>query len=98
MYSQETLYIDGCEAETFKGYDWPETALGDYASSECPCAEFLDSLAGRVLRSCGGDYVNGAQWSQEIDNGTCATLMSDITKRLCQAVFVSIAIAMLQGN
>ena len=48
-----------------------ETDLGDYASSDCPCAEYLLSLAGRAFRFCGGDYGNGAQWSDKVDVTRC---------------------------
>ena len=82
-------HLDGCEAETFSGYKWPETDLGDYAISLCPCSEYLDTLAGKALRYCGGDYTYGAQWSQEIDTSACVALTSNITSRLCQAAAVS---------
>ncbi len=69
---------------------WEETDLGDYASSDCPCSEYLLSLAGRAFRFCGGDYVNGAQWSgDEVDVTECVALSSQTTKRLCQAITVS---------
>ncbi len=67
---------------------WEETDLGDYASSDCPCSEYLLSLAGRAFRFCGGDYVNGAQWSDEVDVTECVALSSQATRRLCQAVTV----------
>ena len=84
------LSLDGCESELFKDSVWPETELGVHASSQCPCAEFLDSLAGRVLRFCGGDYSNGAQWSENVDTSMCAALMSDVTNILCEAAAVSL--------
>ena len=78
---------------------WPETELGWHASSECSCAEFLDSLAGRVLRFCGGDYSNGAQWSDHVDTSMCAALMSDVTNLLCEvAAAVSLLKHPLQKN
>ena len=81
---------DGCEAETTDGgYEWVETDLGDYASSDCPCAEYLLSLAGSAFRFCGGDYGNGAQWSDEVDVTECVALSSQTTRRLCQAIIVS---------
>ncbi len=59
-------------------------------SSDCPCFEYLLSLAGRAFRFCGGDYVNGAQWSgDEVDVTECVALSSQATRRLCQAVTVS---------
>ncbi len=82
-------YVDGCESGTFLGFEWKESDLGDYASSECPCSEYLDTLAGRAFRYCGGDYRNGARWSQEIDTSACVALTSNITSRLCQAAAVS---------
>ena len=83
------MMADGCEAEDYLGYEWPETDLGDYATSECPCSEYLDTLAGRAFRLCGGDYVNGAEWNQEIDTSGCVALTSTITSSLCQAAAVS---------
>ncbi len=85
----DIYHSDGCEAEIIEGYTWDETDLGDYASSECPCSEYLDTLAGRAFRYCGGDYRNGAQWSQEIDASACVALTST-TSRLCQAAAVNI--------
>ena len=80
--------IDGCESAVFLDFQWPETDLGDYASSECPCSDYLDALAGRAYRYCGGDYTNGAQWSQEIDKSACVALRFSTTSRLCQAAAV----------
>ena len=81
-----------CEAEVYLGYEWPETDIGDYATSECPCSEYLDTLAGTASRFCGGDYTNGAEWSQEIDTSDCVALTSTITSSLCQVVAVSFII------
>lgn len=83
------IILDGCEAESFGGYTWEETDLGEYASSKCPCSEYLDTLAGRALRFCGGDYTNGARWIQEVDTSACVALTSFTTSRLCQAAAVS---------
>ena len=81
--------IDGCGAEVFHEFEWPETDLGDYTSSECPCSEYLDTLAGKALRYCDGDYTNGARWSQVVDTSACVALTSTTTRRLCQAAAVS---------
>ena len=75
----------------FAGYTWPETDLRDYASVECPCSEFIGSLAGKVYRYCGGSYLHGAYWINEIDNSRCVAITSVITGNLCQAAFVSIS-------
>lgn len=84
------MQIDGCESDKFSGYKWVETDLGDYATSDCPCSEHLNTLAGQVLRYCGGDYTNGAQWSSEIDTSACVALISSITSQLCMAADVSL--------
>ena len=89
-YNYTTLIADGCEMETTGEYEWTETDLGDYASTECPCFQFLDSLAGSSLRFCGGDYTNGARWNDEADTSMCVALTSSITERLCLAASVSI--------
>lgn len=83
--------IDGCESETTGDFVWSETELGEYASAECPCSEFVGSLSGMALRYCGGDYQTGARWSNEstIDTSMCAVLSSDITARLCEVASVS---------
>ena len=80
--------IDGCEAEEFDDYLWPETDLRDFASVECPCSEFLSSLAGRATRYCDGDYVNGAHWSGTVDTSKCAIYSSNLTDTLCDAAGV----------
>ena len=80
--------IDGCEEVRFDGYTWPETDLRDNASIECPCAEFIGSLAGRAHRYCGGSYLHGAYWSNETDDSRCVAITSDITRNLCQAANV----------
>ena len=91
IYIPHLFYVDGCEAETTDGgYEWVETDLGDYATSDCPCAEYLLSLAGSAFRFCGGDYGNGAQWSDQVDVTGCVALSSDTTRRLCQAIIVSV--------
>ena len=75
--------IDGCEEVRFDGYTWPETDLRDYASIECPCFKLIGS---QVHRYCGGSYLHGAHWSNEIDDSRCVA--SDITRNLCQAANV----------
>ena len=81
--------VDGCEPEGFRGFQWEEVDLNDYARSVCPCSQYLDALAGMASRYCGGDYTNGARWSQEVDTGDCVIHKSSITNRLCQAAAVS---------
>ncbi len=61
---------------------WEETDHGDYASSDCPCSEYLLSLASRAFRFCGGDL-------RYVDATECVALSSQATRRLCQAVTVS---------
>lgn len=65
------------------------TNLGEYARVDCPCSQFLGSLAGTALRFCGGDFDNGAYWTDYIDISLCVTLMSTMTSNLCQAAAVS---------
>lgn len=88
-----TLYVpdtDGCEAENDHiDIEWPETDLGVYTNSACPCSEFIGTLAGRALRFCGGDYVNGARWNDNVVTKYCVALTSAITGRLCKAAKVS---------
>lgn len=72
----------------FEGLFWPETDVRDYASVECPCSEFVGSLAGRAARYCAGDYVNGAYWQSTADYSMCAAKNSIITGTLCEAAAV----------
>ena len=71
-------------AEIYKDYEWPETDIGDYGSSDCPCSDVLGTLAGRAFRICGGDGVGNAQWSEKVNVIECVAITSDTTKRLCQ--------------
>lgn len=86
MASEFTPTKDGCEESYFNGTLWPETDLGLYAMLDCPCSHLLNELAGQSLRLCGGDYIGGAHWSDDIS--TCVALTSVITGNLCQAATV----------
>lgn len=72
----------------FEGIQWPETDVRDYASVECPCSEFVGSLAGRAARYCAGDYVYGAYWKNTADFSMCVANTSVITGTLCDAAVV----------
>ena len=80
--------IDGCNPESFGGREWPETNLGSSASVPCPCSEFAGSLAGRILRFCGGTFSQRARWSDLLDDSQCTALNSEQTGLLCQAAQV----------
>ena len=80
--------LDGCDAETYRDVYWPETNLGVTANVPCPCAEFAGSLAGRVVRYCGGTYSQGARWEASADISDYSALNSETTRRLCQAARV----------
>ena len=82
------LLLDGCDAETFMGVDWPETNLDVTVNIPCPCTEFAGSLAGRAFRYCGGTYSQGARWEASADISDCSALNSETTRRLCEAARV----------
>ena len=88
VYNKYIIHSGGCESERTGEYLWPVTALGEFASVECPCYTFLGSLAGTVSRYCGGDHESGARWD-EFDDSQCAVLSSQVTARLCEAALVS---------
>ena len=84
------LSLDGCNEESFRGYEWPEINLGTNASVPCPCAEYSGSLAGRIFRYCTGMFSRQAQWSTVLDSSRCTALTSAQTGLLCEAAQVRI--------
>ena len=88
------ILIDGCEEGNFGGFEWPETELGVHASVECPCSEFVGSMAGMAFRLCDGSYTHGAYWSNEVDTSECEVNRSELTHQLCGAAEVSLIIAL----
>ena len=67
---------------------WPETNIGVLAVVDCPCGSNGTSGGGKLqaTRYCGGDFINGALWS-EFDVTRCN--FSDLARRICHLSNVS---------
>ena len=64
---------------------WPETNIGGEVILKCPCGE--DGGIIQATRYCGGDFSNGAKWS----NGNIAACnFSDLAREICQLRNVSL--------
>ena len=88
IFHKKLHSVDGCEPESFEGINWPETDLNSVARGPCTCTEFVGSLAGKVIRLCGGSYSQGARWVNNLDYSQCSVRNSEITNKLCEAAQV----------
>ena len=64
---------------------WPETNIGGEAIVKCPCGEGGGIL--QATRYCGGDFTNGAKWSE---TNVAACNFSDLAREICQLRNVSL--------
>ena len=60
---------------------WPETILGETYQLTCPCNLTLSSSVLSATRTCGGDFVSGAEWNLPMDSSCDFTL---VARRLCR--------------
>ena len=54
----------------------------------CPCEDYLGTFAGNVRRLCNGTFTEGAMWSPRIDDSSCETTISDLSRQLCDLALV----------
>lgn len=60
---------------------WNETNIGELAIVSCPCGVKESSGAGRATRYCGGDFANGAKWSNAAVESCNIT---DFAREICR--------------
>ena len=66
---------------------WPETNIGGQAVVKCPCGNgSLDNQLLQATRYCGGNFTNGAKWTEA---NIAACNFSDLTREICRLKNVS---------
>ena len=76
-----------CFSENFLTHIWPNTEVGSIASAPCPCAEILGRFAGKATRHC-MKTPQGAVWSTEVVSTNCETVLSPVSRQLCDIALV----------
>lgn len=87
------FFQDGCPSEQTVIYSyqsdrselnislvWNETNIGELAKVNCPCG-VESSGAGQATRYCGGDFINGAKWSNAVVDSCNIT---DFAREICR--------------
>ena len=66
---------------------WPETNIGGQALVNCPCGNgTLDNGLLQATRYCGGNFTNGAKWTEA---NIAACNFSDLAREICRLKNVS---------
>ena len=66
---------------------WPEANIGVQVIRSCPCGSKSSKDEGilEATRYCGGDFINGAIWSEA---NIAACNFSDLTREICDLINV----------
>ena len=84
--SEETVIPSSVDGGLDIILQWPETAIGQTVTLECPCANVSLGIQNNATRYCGGDFDTGGMWSSPEQD---ACNLTEIARTLCLIVDVS---------